>query len=322
VDLSVAELFSSFWLIEHVMLSIQWIPWSFSLLGSAEAGAGRALELLEQPELDDEIQGFDPADNGASNREVDQCATPAAVIVRDLRHDFAGRVALDRISVEFDLTKRTAIVGSVGSGKTTLLEILLGELPASGGELSIKFSDGSFGPLWRSDVYPAFRSHVAYSPQQPFLSNSSMRLNIDLSGASSQQSVAQAIDMAELATDLALFSRGLEEEIGESGINLSGGQRQRVSLARAFISKRPVMFLDDPLSAVDQTTERALITSILNEAKGLLLVSHRLAELERCDRVVVLDSGRIVEDGDPKLLAKDSGSRFSSYLRAVEEYGG
>jgi ABC-type multidrug transport system fused ATPase/permease subunit len=149
-----------------------------------------------------------------------------------------------------------------------------------------------------------------------------MRLNIDLSGASSQQSVAQAIDMAELATDLALFSRGLEEEIGESGINLSGGQRQRVSLARAFISKRPVMFLDDPLSAVDQTTERALITTILNEAKGLLLVSHRLAELERCDRVVVLDSGRIVEDGDPKLLAKDSGSRFSSYLRAVEEYGG
>lgn len=322
VDLSVAELFSSFWLIEHVMLSIQWIPWSFSLLGSASAGAGRTLELLEQPELDDEIQGFDPADNGASNREVDQCATPVAVIVRDLRHDFAGRVALDRISVEFDLTKRTAIVGSVGSGKTTLLEILLGELPASGGELSIKFSDGSFGPLWRSDVYPAFRSHVAYSPQQPFLSNSSMRLNIDLSGASSQQSVAQAIDMAELATDLALFSRGLEEEIGESGINLSGGQRQRVSLARAFISKRPVMFLDDPLSAVDQTTERALITTILNEAKGLLLVSHRLAELERCDRVVVLDSGRIVEDGDPKLLAKDSGSRFSSYLRAVEEYGG
>jgi ABC-type multidrug transport system fused ATPase/permease subunit len=222
--------------------------------------------------------------------------------------------------MELDLSERTAIVGSVGSGKTTLLEILLGELPALEGEILIEFANGVVGPLWRSDVYQAFRANVAYSPQQPFLSNGSMRLNVDLSGRESVENVTRSVELAELASDLLLFSRGLDEEVGESGINLSGGQRQRVSLSRVFISRRPVMFLDDPLSAVDQRTERALIKTILAEAKGLVLVSHRLAELERCDRVIVLDRGEIVEDGDPKILANNPDSHFSSYLRAVEEH--
>jgi ATP-binding cassette subfamily B tetracycline resistance protein len=321
VHLSVVELFSSFWLIEHVMLSIQYIPWSFSLLGAASAGAGRVRELLQQPELADEMERCDRSMDGTPAPCIAEHVVPVAITVRGLQHQFSTRMALDGISTTFDLTQRTAIVGSVGSGKTTLLEILLGELPASRGDVSVTFSDGSSGPLWRSDVYHSFRSHVGYSPQQPFLSNGSMRLNIDLSGSASEQSVSQAIDMAELASDLALFSRGLDEEVGESGINLSGGQRQRVSLARVFISKRPVMFLDDPLSAVDHATERALITTIVDASQGLLLVSHRLAELERCDRVVVLDSGRIVEDGNPTRLASDPDSRFSGYLRAVEEHG-
>jgi ABC-type bacteriocin/lantibiotic exporter with double-glycine peptidase domain len=275
-------------------------------------------ELLVQPELADEFKRFDHliSDPLISNPTASR---PEAIVVRDLTHEFSGRLALNRISVEFDLTKRTAIVGSVGSGKTTLLEILLGELPASSGEILVRFSDGSEGPLWRSDVYHRLRSQVAYSPQQPFLSNGPMRINVDLSGLSSEQSVAQAIDMAELTDDLALFPHGLAEEVGESGINLSGGQQQRVSLARVFISKRSVLFLDDPLSAVDQATERRLIKTILSEAQGLVLVSHRIAELERCDRVLVFDGGEIVEDGDPKLLSRDPNSRFSGYLRAVQD---
>ncbi len=321
VTLTVAELFSSFWLIEHVMHQIQWIPWSFSLFGAASAGAGRVCELLTQPELLDENERADTVAKSSQFEPInDNTAFPKRIIVKNLSHRFPETDALNKISMELDLSERTAIVGSVGSGKTTLLEILLGELPALEGEILIEFANGVVGPLWRSDVYQAFRANVAYSPQQPFLSNGSMRLNVDLSGRESVENVTRSVELAELASDLLLFSRGLDEEVGESGINLSGGQRQRVSLSRVFISRRPVMFLDDPLSAVDQRTERALIKTILAEAKGLVLVSHRLAELERCDRVIVLDRGEIVEDGDPKILANNPDSHFSSYLRAVEEH--
>jgi ABC-type multidrug transport system fused ATPase/permease subunit len=131
-----------------------------------------------------------------------------------------------------------------------------------------------------------------------------------------------AIAASQLHDDLILFPRGLSEEIGESGINLSGGQKQRVSLARAFISQRSVMILDDPLSAVDPKTENLLMDAILAHGKGVILVSHRLAELERCDRVLVLEEGRIVEDGNPQTLAADPDSRFFAFLKAVEGHGG
>ena len=147
-----------------------------------------------------------------------------------------------------------------------------------------------------------------------------MRNNIDLSATTSSDDVNMALLAAQLNEDLATFPRGLEEEVGESGINLSGGQKQRVSLARAFLSKRPFLFLDDPLSAVDPRTEGLLMKSIIEHGRGVLLVSHRLAELERCDRVIVLDNGTIVEDGCPKALACDESSRFSRFLRASETH--
>jgi len=81
------------------------------------------------------------------------------------------------------------------------------------------------------------------------------------------------------------------------------------------------MVLDDPLSAVDPETERALVAEILERCAGLALVSHRLAELERCERVIVLDAGRIVEDGDPKELSRNPSSRFRRFLDAAEEHG-
>jgi ABC-type multidrug transport system fused ATPase/permease subunit len=208
----------------------------------------------------------------------------------------------------------------VGSGKTTLLEVLVGERPLSSGTIEIEWSDGSRTSLWREDAYAKFRAGIAYSPQQPFLSNNSMRANIDLSGTRSLEDVQLAVMAAQLTDDLKLLPRGLQEEVGESGINLSGGQKQRVSLARAFLSNRPLLILDDPLSAVDSRTERLLMEQILERSQGLILVSHRLAELERCDRVVVLEGGNVVEQGAPADLAEDLHSNFRRFLKAVEEH--
>jgi ABC-type bacteriocin/lantibiotic exporter with double-glycine peptidase domain len=242
-------------------------------------------------------------------------------MLQDVRLRFGPHEVLRGITTSLELSQRTAIIGSVGGGKSTLLELLLGEVPLTSGSIEVQFDDGSCGPLWRRDVYTVFRSSVAYAPQQPFLSNTSMRDNIDLSGQAQSEDLETAVSLAQLNDDIALFKRGLLEEIGESGINLSGGQKQRVSLARAFISKRPIWVLDDPLSAVDSVTEQRLTQAICAHSRGLILVSHRVSVLESCDRVLVLEDGRVIEDGDPEVLSHDPSSHVYRFLQAVTIHG-
>jgi ABC-type multidrug transport system fused ATPase/permease subunit len=311
--LGIAEVFSTFWILDHLLTQIQYIPHSISMYGAAAAGAERMIKLLSAPDLERNIKPL----RGAA--QVD-CVELKSISLRDVSVNYGEVRALSNVSLVFDLTQSTAIVGAVGSGKTTLVELLMGERYPSSGEIAVDFKDGG-GPLWREDIYAGYRSCVAYSPQQPFLSNGAMRLNLDLSGESAREDIEAATIASQLKPDILLLPQMYEEEIGESGINLSGGQRQRVSLARAFLSKRKVLVLDDPLSAVDTKTESALMDSILKIGGGLILVSHRLDQLSRCDRVIVLDGGRVVEDGSPLQLSRSSESRFSSFLRAVEDHG-
>lgn len=311
--LNLVEIFSSFWLLDYLTSQLQYIPYSLSLFGAALAGARRIIQLLSQPELEDSC-------TTGAGQVIPHGAHPIAVHLKEVSVVFDSVTALDHLSLSLSLLDRTAIVGSVGSGKTTLLEVLVGERPLSSGTIELEWSDGSRTSLWREDAYAKFRAGIAYSPQQPFLSNNSMRANIDLSGTRSLEDVQLAVMAAQLTDDLKLLPRGLQEEVGESGINLSGGQKQRVSLARAFLSNRPLLILDDPLSAVDSRTESLLMEQILERSQGLILVSHRLAELERCDRVLVLEGGNVVEDGAPADLAGNPHSHFRRFLKAVEEH--
>lgn len=315
--LNLVEVFSSFWLLDHLMVQVLYIPHSITALGAAVAGGVRLLDLFSQPELADH---FVPVPHETAVRQK-TFPRAVALLLRNLTVRHGTVDAVVDLSTRIVLTQRTAIVGAVGSGKSSLLEAIIGELPFSSGEIEVEFEDGTRGPLWQRDLYDAFRAQIAYSPQQPFLSNSSLALNIDLSGAASPDAVQMAVMAAQLSSDILLFQRGLQEEVGESGINLSGGQRQRVSLARAFLSERPLLVLDDPLSAVDPNTERALMAEILQRSAGLVIVSHRLGELYCCDRVLVLEQGRVVEDGEPAVLAQRPDSSFRKYLEAVEGHG-
>jgi ABC-type multidrug transport system fused ATPase/permease subunit len=311
--LNLIEVFSSFWLLDHLMNQLQYIPHSLSLYGSASAGADRVVNLLSQPELRESLL---PAESTG----LSPGASPSKLILKNVTVRYNTLDALHEVSTTLLLNERTAVIGSVGSGKSTLLEVIIGELPISEGTIEVEFSDGSRGPLWRRDVYTALRTTIAYSPQQPFLSNALMRDNIDLSGSASLEDVHLATSMAQLNEDIALLPRGLAEEVGESGINLSGGQKQRVSLGRAFLSKRSIFVFDDPLSAVDAGTEACLMEAIIPGASALILVSHRLSVLTRCDRVIVLESGRIVEDGKPSILAADPNSHVSRFLEALDHH--
>ena len=131
--------------------------------------------------------------------------------------------------------------------------------------------------------------------------------------------------MAELEADIGHWAAGTAEEVGETGVNLSGGQKQRVNLARALYSGRPYLVLDDPLSAVDTDTESALMQTLLKNSEGFLLCSHRLSELNKTDRILVLEKGHVIEDGKPQFLIDKTGSEFNRQLQAgseMEEHNG
>ena len=191
-----------------------------------------------------------------------------------------------------------AIVGASGSGKTALVNAVLGELHRSQGWLQVHGEERFF-----------------YAPQTPFILNASLQDNITFNLPLHEPAFATALQQACLGPDLALMPSGRLSEIGERGINLSGGQKARVGLARAFYAAAhaqatqaspqacPItLVLDDPLSAVDAHVSASLFRSLSQELRGAtrLLVTHNLAVVERCDYVLVLGGGRVLQHGTPQ----------------------
>ncbi len=308
--LSATEFFPTVWFLSLLSNQIQFLPHSLTQFGEASAAVSRLVRFFALPEITRHFRSA--ADTGAT----DMLGVPVRVHVRNVTVGYPAGDVLRDLSLTVDLARHVAVVGEVGSGKSTLLKLLIGELAPLSGEIEVEFSSGIRAPLWNAEVYSRYRSLVAYAAQEPFLSNSSLRDNIDLSTRKDDAEVERAADRACLTPDIKLFPHGLQEEVGETGINLSGGQKQRVSLARAFVSARPFFFLDDPLSAVDSASERALFARFMSEARGFVLVSHRIDELDACDRILVLEDGRIVEDGRPLELLEKPLSRYRTFVEA------
>ncbi|HUG21761.1 ABC transporter ATP-binding protein [Piscinibacter sp.] len=214
-------------------------------------------------------------------------------------------LALDRVSLDIPAGAFVAVTGPVGSGKSALAKALLGLYPLAGGSVML---DG--------DTADRCRDQIGYLPQEPFLFSGTVRDNIAMGGPTTPGAAARAIDIAALAQDVSGFARGLDTEIGERGIRVSGGQRQRVALARAAATMPRLLLLDDPFSAVDVQTETQIIAG-LRQAFGagapaaqqatIVLCSHRLAAFPLADLVVVLDQGRIVEQGTHAALLRAGG---------------
>ncbi len=310
VKLSLPVFFSSIWALNYFTGQIQYIPYPVSTYGPASTGIRRLAALLGAQEIERNIikTGREPAQG-----------VPVELKLKHASIAFGEKQALKNISASISLMDKTAIVGSVGSGKSILLDLLCGDRAPSTGSITVRFSSGEEGNLWDDWIYYSYRKHIAYSPQQPFLSNASIRMNIDLSGERNMTEIESAAGQSSMEADISILSNGYEEEVGETGINLSGGQKQRVSLARAFLSGRPIFLLDDPLSAVDVKTEQELMKQIAKKDRGLVLVSHRLDELYLCSRTIVLSDGKIAEDGDTEGLAANPSSLFSQFLRAASE---
>ena len=240
--------------------------------------------------------------------------------------DAPERPVLQDIDLEVSPGETVGIFGFTGSGKSTLLDVLARIYEPPPGTVHLDGVDVrrlAIRDFWRT---------VGYVTQEPFLFSTSIRDNV-LLGADGEadRDVDQAVTDAALLDDLAVLPDGLETVVGERGITLSGGQRQRVALARAFHRSFEVLLLDDVLSAVDHATEKRLIDAIyrrLHPPEGrprtALIVSHRVSVLARADRVLVLDAGRVVDEGRHEdLVARGAGPYARAWrLQQAEEANG
>jgi ATP-binding cassette subfamily B multidrug efflux pump len=204
--------------------------------------------------------------------------------------------------------KSIAVVGRTGSGKSTLAMLLARLLPTPPGTVFIDGLDVCDLPL------SAVRKAIGYAQQDAFLFSTTVTRNIgfcldDCESEGALGRVRAAAGEAQVLDEAQGLPEGFETVVGERGVQLSGGQKQRIALARALIREPKVLVLDDPLSAVDARTEAAILDAIerQRQARTVVLVTHRVAAAARCDTVVVLDQGRVLERGTHDQLVAAGG---------------
>lgn len=231
----------------------------------------------------------------------------------------ADRPSLQDIHWTLKRGQTVGIVGKTGSGKTTLVRQFLRQYPVGQGSFTI--NGQSVLDFKRASI----EEKIGYVPQEHILFSKSVGENIALGKLdASPKEIEQSIATAAFIQDLERMSDGLSTMIGERGVSISGGQKQRISIARAFLRKPDLLILDDSLSAVDARTERQIIENIQKERVGKtnVIVTHRLSAVNHADWVLVLDEGRIVEEGRPADLLAQGGWYFEQYQRQQSQEGG
>ncbi len=224
----------------------------------------------------------------------------------------ADTTVLHGVSFTAAAGKTTAIVGASGAGKTTLVALLQRFYDLDGGRIEIDGQDIS------RVTKRSLRQSIAYVSQQPYLFEGSIRDNIRYGRPDATDTeVEQAADRAAADEFIRLQPEGYDTQIGENGANLSGGQRQRVSIARAIVRRAPILLLDEATSALDNESE-ARVQQALGEVmqgRTTIVIAHRLSTVVNADHIVVLEQGRVVEEGTHASLMADPHSAYARFHR-------
>lgn len=218
--------------------------------------------------------------------------------------------ALKDLTLKMKPGETMAIVGRVGSGKTTLLHIIPRLLGVPPGRVFVDGQD------IRKISLKKLRENIGFVTQEVFLFSDTIRNNVIFGrGGVSDNKLERALRTADILEDIQGLEKGLDTRLGERGMTLSGGQRQRLTIARAIIGSPPILILDDALSMVDTRTEERILNQVMEMRQGRtnLIVSHRISTIIRADRIVVLDRGKVVEQGTHEELRRKGGLYSTLY---------
>ncbi|MFC4714019.1 ABC transporter ATP-binding protein [Planococcus dechangensis] len=277
---------------------------------------GELINILQRgnASIDRVNETLDYEEDVADPKKVQKAGLPEKIDFRDFgfTYPLSTSINLQGINLSMNSGQTLGIVGKTGSGKTTFVKQLLKEYPAGAGSMTVNGIE--IDELSKAQL----RDWVGYVPQDHVLFSRTILENI-LFGKpeATEEEILQAIKLSYFEKDLAMLPNGLETLVGEKGVALSGGQKQRISIARAIIKNPEILILDDSLSAVDAKTEAKIIENIQRERAGktTIITTHRLSAVKHADWIVVLDDGRIIEEGTHDGLVEKQGWYHEQFLR-------
>ncbi|HVJ48537.1 ABC transporter transmembrane domain-containing protein [Desulfitobacterium sp.] len=278
--------------------------WLFNIVERGRASYDRVRSLLEiEPAVKDievsEASGSYPVPSGNLTYSINSFYYPEQT-----------QPALQDIHFTLQKGQTLGIAGKTGSGKTTLFRLLMREFDGIDGTLQIGEERITQIPLL------FLRSAIGYVPQEHFLFSTTLAENIALGRPkASLEEIKEASRLASIHEDIERFKQGYATLVGDRGVTLSGGQKQRISIARALLLDPEILILDDSLSAVDARTEKAILDALrVNRARKTTLISaHRLSAIEHADQIIILQDGKILEQGTHSELLQHDGWYAQTY---------
>jgi ATP-binding cassette subfamily B protein len=301
-----------FWVFMSYLGLLFWpmvaLGWMVGMVQRGRASLKRLETILSEP------PAIGPVENPYRPRTV-----RGEIEFRDLHCSLGGREVLKGIHLKIPAGTVLGLTGTIGAGKSTLAQILPRLVEVRPGQA---FLDGVDITRWDLN---RLRRTIGYVPQEAFLFADTLHSNLSLGRDDPEEAdptrLLEALRAAQIEEELLSLPRGLEAVVGERGVTLSGGQRQRATIARALFADTPILILDDCLSAVDAETEAEILGRLTRTVRGktCLLISHRIAALSQCDRVCVLEDGKVVEQGRPDELLARRGLYHELSLRQQDE---
>lgn len=285
------------------------VGWVTSIIQRASASQQRINEFLQvKPEVVNT--------NTAANAPFESIRFAHV----DFRYPNAPEPVLHDITFSIKRGETIGIIGRTGCGKSTLTHLLLRQIDPTNG--TVFYNDQPLSSINLNQ----FRKETGIVPQDVFLFSDSIRNNIAFGSNEanySDKELEQAAKDAHVLHNILAFEDGFDTLLGERGVNLSGGQKQRVSIARALVRQPKLLVLDDCLSAVDTETEEIILRNLKNYTEhngtATLIVSHRISSLRNADKILVMEDGRIVEDGSHDDLLKKAGLYAQMYEKQLME---